>query len=80
MRPDELITALNAREPENLERLVKALEPFHPVFRPNPHLEFNFALLQENGNRSVPPPEGGKNPKKWCPQGVYTPCGHHFFG
>ena len=19
-------------------------------------------------------------PKKWCPQGVYTPCGHHFFG
>ena len=32
------------------------------------------------GNRSVLPPEGGKNPKKWCPQGVYTPCGHHFFG
>ena len=31
-------------------------------------------------NRSVPPPEGGKNPKKWCPRGVYIPCGHHFFG
>ena len=80
MRPDELITALNAhnvkyiivggfaailqganyvtqdidfcyaREPENLERLIKALEPFHPVIRPNPQLEFNLTLLQENEN------------------------------
>ncbi|MFQ5617301.1 MAG: hypothetical protein ACE5GO_12685, partial [Anaerolineales bacterium] len=39
-----------ARDPENLERLFKALKPFNPVIRPNSHLTFDLTLLQENDN------------------------------
>lgn len=39
-----------ARAKDNLTRLLQALEPFHPIIRPNPDIPFDLATLRANPN------------------------------
>lgn len=39
-----------ARDEENLPRLFRALEPFHPMIRPKPDIPFDLVALRANPN------------------------------